>query len=165
MNLTRLRAAENPPEPVCFLRSAMRASSSASQLDVGSLVTVCPSSEYEMTGDPDNKADSTLSRIDSYSASLSDAERAMFYILRPILAARYPVVPDVWNTDHGRAFMQRAQSISRHCESCRRRTRFERHVTAMGCGDLLLVVLSLGLWLPIRWLLKPGFRCVECGSR
>ena len=77
MNLTRLRAAENPPEPVCFRRSAIRASSSASQLDVGSLVIVCPSSEYEMTGDPDNKADSTLSLIDSYSASLSDAERAM----------------------------------------------------------------------------------------
>lgn len=77
MNLTRLRAAENPPEPHCFRRSAMRASSSASQLDVGSFVTLWPSTEYDTTGEPDSKADSTLSRIDSYSASRSDADRAI----------------------------------------------------------------------------------------
>ena len=112
MNLTRLRAAENPPEPVCFRRSAMRASSSASQLDVGSLVTVCPSTEYDTTGDPDSKADSTLSRIDSYSASRSDAERAMRYILRPQHAARYAVVPDVWNTSRERVYAKSTEHQS-----------------------------------------------------
>lgn len=33
----------------------------------------------------------------------------------------------------------------------------------MGCGDLFMVLLTLGLWLPLRWLTKPRFRCADCG--
>lgn len=61
--------------------------------------------------------------------------------------------------------MQRTQLITKHCRQCKARTKFERHVTAMGCGDLLMVLLTLGLWLPLRWLMTPGYRCTQCGSR
>ncbi len=61
--------------------------------------------------------------------------------------------------------VQRTQIISRKCRRCRKRTRFERHVTAMGCGDLLLVIATLGLWLILRWLFTPGYRCSICSGK
>jgi hypothetical protein len=59
--------------------------------------------------------------------------------------------------------MQRTQIKSKYCKTCRKQTRHDRHVTAMGCGDLLLVVCTLGLWLGLRQLFKPGYRCSVCG--
>ena len=61
--------------------------------------------------------------------------------------------------------MQRSQLKQRYCPMCKKTTKYERHVTAMGCGDLFMVVFTLGLWLPLRWLFTPGFRCTVCGSR
>lgn len=61
--------------------------------------------------------------------------------------------------------MQRTKIKSKHCRRCKERTKFERHVTAMGCGDLFMVVLTLGLWVVVRHIFTPGWRCTVCGSR
>lgn len=76
VNLTRfLRPAR--PVPAWERRSAILASSSASHEDVGSLVTVWPSIEYETTGEPHDKAVSTLSRMFSNSVNRSADDRAI----------------------------------------------------------------------------------------
>lgn len=36
--------------------------------------------------------------------------------------------------------MQRTKLKSKHCRRCKKRTKYERHVTAMGCGDLFMVL-------------------------
>jgi hypothetical protein len=61
--------------------------------------------------------------------------------------------------------MQRTQIVSKACPTCGTVTKFERHVTAMGCGDLIMVIFTVGLWLLIRQVWKPPFRCSVCGSR
>lgn len=61
--------------------------------------------------------------------------------------------------------MQRSQIKRAYCESCEKETKFERAVTAMGCGDLFLTVCTLGLWVIVRQLFKPAFRCSECGEK
>lgn len=59
--------------------------------------------------------------------------------------------------------MQHTQITSRHCATCGRLTKFERHVTPLGGGDFILVLATLGLWLLLRALFKPAFRCSFCG--
>jgi hypothetical protein len=59
--------------------------------------------------------------------------------------------------------MQRVETVSRYCPQCERQTRHDRHVTAMGGGDLVLAIATLGVWLVFRVLYKPEFRCVRCG--
>jgi hypothetical protein len=60
--------------------------------------------------------------------------------------------------------MQRT-AISRYfCRQCGQATKHERNVTAMGCGDLILVIGTCGLWWVIREVTKPKWRCSECGS-
>lgn len=61
--------------------------------------------------------------------------------------------------------MQRHQLKKQYCQHCGEMTRHSRAVTAMGCGDLLMVIVTMGLWLPFRWLLLiPRFRCDKCGG-
>lgn len=60
--------------------------------------------------------------------------------------------------------MQRAQLKRRHCRKCGRKTKHERFVTAMGCGDLVLTICTLGLWVVLRHVFTPKFRCSECGA-
>ena len=61
--------------------------------------------------------------------------------------------------------MQRSQLKRAHCRTCNKPTKFERHVTAMGCGDLVMVIGTCGLWLIARHLFTPDFVCTECGSK
>jgi len=60
--------------------------------------------------------------------------------------------------------MQREQIKRMHCKQCGKNTKHERHTTAMGCGDLFMVVITLGIWLIFRELFKPRFHCSECGK-
>ena len=44
----------------------------------------------------------------------------------------------------------------------------ERNAVPLGCGDLILVLLTLGAWLPVRWVfgqLTNPWRCPQCGRR
>lgn len=61
--------------------------------------------------------------------------------------------------------MQRHKITRKFCKSCDKETKFEKDITAMGCGDLVLVILTLGIWLIIRSILKPGYKCSECGGK
>ena len=60
--------------------------------------------------------------------------------------------------------MQRTQIERRRCRTCGKGTKFERHVTAMGAGDLVMVWMTAGFWLLARHAMTPKFRCSECGS-
>ena len=60
--------------------------------------------------------------------------------------------------------MQRKETKTGVCKCCRKRKRFTRYITAMGCGDLVLVLFSFGLWVLVRGLFKPRFKCEGCGS-
>jgi hypothetical protein len=60
--------------------------------------------------------------------------------------------------------MQRTQLKTAMCKTCGKFSKFERHVTAMGVGDLFMVIITFGLWLVLRELLKPKFCCKECGT-
>jgi hypothetical protein len=57
---------------------------------------------------------------------------------------------------------------SRWCRRCKRRVAAQANSTVWGCGDLVLVLLSLGLWVPVRivlMILTNPWRCPECGRR
>lgn len=60
--------------------------------------------------------------------------------------------------------MQKVSIRRQYCGVCNEKTKHERHITAMGCGDLILVIATWGLWLPVRWLFLPSFKCSVCGS-
>jgi len=61
--------------------------------------------------------------------------------------------------------MQRSKIKSKFCRECGKQTKHECHHTALGCGDLLLTILTIGAWILLRWLFAPGFRCTNCGQR
>ncbi len=61
--------------------------------------------------------------------------------------------------------MQREQIKHCKCSSCGINTKHVRHVTAMGCGDLLMTLMTFGLWVILRAILTPGFHCDKCGMR
>ncbi|CAA0121103.1 Uncharacterised protein [BD1-7 clade bacterium] len=57
---------------------------------------------------------------------------------------------------------------SKHCKKCNERTKFERNSLVWGAGDLIMVLLTAGLYLPFRFLihaLTNPWRCTKCGSR
>ena len=60
--------------------------------------------------------------------------------------------------------MQRKETKTGVCKCCRKRKRFTRYITAMGCGDLFMVLITFGLWVLFRAIFKPKFRCEGCGS-
>ena len=61
--------------------------------------------------------------------------------------------------------MQREQIKQYKCKSCEMKTKHVRHVTAMGCGDLIMTLSTFGLWVILRAILTPGFHCDKCGKR
>ena len=61
--------------------------------------------------------------------------------------------------------MKREQIKRAHCSTCEKNTKFVRHVTAMGCGDLLMVLMTCGLWVIARTVFTPRFSCDNCGNK
>jgi len=60
--------------------------------------------------------------------------------------------------------MQRVAISRRDCPRCGQPTKHERYVTAMGVGDLILVLFTFGGWWLLREAMKPKWRCSECGA-
>ncbi len=57
---------------------------------------------------------------------------------------------------------------SRWCRACKRQIRAEANSTVWGCGDLLMVLITFGVWIPLRMVLlalSSPWRCSECGRR
>ena len=52
---------------------------------------------------------------------------------------------------------------NRPCSSCGKATKSERETVNYGCGDLLMVVLTTGLWVLFRYAMRPGWKCSTCG--
>jgi hypothetical protein len=59
------------------------------------------------------------------------------------------------------------QKTSRVCKE-HGRIAAERNSLPMGCGDLIMVLLTVGLWIPARLILarvSNPWRCPQCGRR
>lgn len=57
---------------------------------------------------------------------------------------------------------------SKHCAQCNAQKKFERNSMEWGCGDLVMVLITLGLYLPFKFLIhakKNPWRCTTCGSK
>ncbi len=46
--------------------------------------------------------------------------------------------------------MQRTKISRRFCKNCGKKTKHERHITAMGLGDFIMIIFTCGLWLIAR---------------
>lgn len=54
------------------------------------------------------------------------------------------------------------------CAKCETVRKFEKNAMVWGCGDLLLVVVTFGVWAVIRFvadLMVNPWRCSVCGTR
>lgn len=51
------------------------------------------------------------------------------------------------------------------CPTCKTHTKVERNSMVWGCGDVVMVLFSCGLWVLGRILLRPAWRCSQCGSK
>ena len=57
---------------------------------------------------------------------------------------------------------------SKWCKTCNRQVQAQRNAMTWGCGDLVLIPLTLGLWLVFRAAMMPArnpWRCSSCGRR
>ena len=61
--------------------------------------------------------------------------------------------------------MQKRQVKQMYCPECQANKKFERHVTILDSGDFLFIFLTGGLWWVLRLVLRPSYRCFECGSK
>lgn len=56
--------------------------------------------------------------------------------------------------------------ISRgYCRTCNDETKLVRNTLVWGFGDFVLVVISLGLWVALKFAIRPSWRCFQCGSK
>lgn len=61
--------------------------------------------------------------------------------------------------------MHRTQSIKKLCKACGKKTKFKRRVKPIGGGDLILGLFTAGIWIALRFIFSPNFRCSVCGSK
>ena len=52
----------------------------------------------------------------------------------------------------------------RPCPNCKKQTKCERPDLSWGVGDLVMVLLTCGLWVIVRFLFRSGWKCSDCGS-
>lgn len=60
------------------------------------------------------------------------------------------------------------KATQRKCASCDKVTKFERNAMVMGCGDLVMTIVTLGAWLIIRYVMNGmtnPWRCTTCGGK
>ena len=60
------------------------------------------------------------------------------------------------------------EMCSAWCPECERQVKAERNSAVWGCGDLLMVLFTFGLWVPLRIVLTSGsrrWRCCYCGEK
>lgn len=56
----------------------------------------------------------------------------------------------------------------KQCKSCNKNTKFERNSLQWGMGDLIMVLITMGIYVPFRFILHSvtnPWRCSECGHR
>lgn len=54
------------------------------------------------------------------------------------------------------------------CSKCRQFEKFERNSFIWGLGDFLMVLMTFGMWLPIKFIYNAfvnPWRCSNCGAR
>jgi ribosomal protein L37AE/L43A len=51
------------------------------------------------------------------------------------------------------------------CPVCAKDTKMERPAQVWGMGDLIMVVMTLGLWIIAKRASRPAWRCSDCGSK
>lgn len=65
--------------------------------------------------------------------------------------------------------MRGTLSVTRRlCPQCGTPTKFERNATVWGAGDLIMILMTVLLWLPLKlgWnALTNPWRCAACGSK
>jgi hypothetical protein len=57
---------------------------------------------------------------------------------------------------------------SKFCEKCGAQTKFERNSLQWGMGDLIMVLITVGFYIPFRFIVHAIFnpwRCTNCGSK
>ena len=57
--------------------------------------------------------------------------------------------------------MEQSSGTCRHCMT---RVKLERPAMVWGCGDLVMVLLTCGLWALGKILMRPAWRCSVCGT-
>jgi len=50
------------------------------------------------------------------------------------------------------------------CPHCNEQRKFERPSAIWGVGDLFMVLMTGGLWLVGKLMLRPKYRCCVCGT-
>jgi len=51
------------------------------------------------------------------------------------------------------------------CPTCKAKTKLERNAQVWGFGDLVMIFLTLGLWVVLKFWMRPALRCSQCGSK
>ena len=51
------------------------------------------------------------------------------------------------------------------CPVCAKDTKMERPAQVWGMGDLIMVLMTVGLWAVVKVMSRPAWRCSECGSK
>jgi len=66
------------------------------------------------------------------------------------------------------AYSRQPQTSRRFCKKCNQHRLFERRSGETGGWELLLTLVTLGLYLVIKWVVKlftNPWRCEKCGAR
>jgi hypothetical protein len=56
----------------------------------------------------------------------------------------------------------------RYCPECEKETKCQRNAIEWGAGDLILILCTIGLWVPAKYALAAAlnpWRCSDCGSK
>ena len=57
---------------------------------------------------------------------------------------------------------------SRTCSTCQTTRKFEKNALVWGCGDLIMILVTFGVWLLLKFgfdLASNPWRCSVCGTR
>lgn len=60
------------------------------------------------------------------------------------------------------------QVAQKFCPTCNKIVKVERNSMTWGMGDLIMLVITVGVWIPLKfifhWATSP-WRCSQCGTR
>lgn len=52
-----------------------------------------------------------------------------------------------------------------YCPDCDKYTKIERNSMVWGCGDLIMIFITFGAWVLVRFVFRPEWRCSKCGAK
>lgn len=53
---------------------------------------------------------------------------------------------------------------SGQCAHCGERRKLERPSAVWGAGDLIMIVITIGVWAILKIAMRPAWRCTACGT-